>query len=90
MTPATEPSKDQSNSNDNSTEPPKLGAPTTDDFLPPPIGQVDAPIHNTKEDDKPVEGAPGLVTPADTLPEQGSPDIQPDEPIAGPDRPHNF
>jgi glyceraldehyde 3-phosphate dehydrogenase len=67
-----------------------IAAPTTDDFLPSPVGQVDKDPHMTTEEHTPVEGAPGLQTPADTLPEQGAPDILPDEPIAGPDKPHNF
>jgi glyceraldehyde 3-phosphate dehydrogenase len=67
-----------------------LAAPTTDDFLPPPIGQVDASAHNSTENHQPVEGLPGLETPADTLPQQDTPTVLPEEPIAGPNKPHNF
>jgi glyceraldehyde 3-phosphate dehydrogenase len=67
-----------------------LSAPTTDDFLPPPIGQAEDPAHNATETHEPVEGVPGLETPADTSPLPGAPVIPPEEPIAGPDKPHNF
>ena len=67
-----------------------IAAPTTDDFLPPPIGQVETPAHNATETHEPVEGAPGLETPADTLLEHDTTAISPEEPIAGPDKPHNF
>jgi hypothetical protein len=67
-----------------------LGAPTVGDFLPPPVGQTDDEPHMVKEEHTPVEGAPGLETPADTLPEQGPPAIFPDAPIVGPDKPHEF
>ena len=92
MSPAEPPISD--NSSDKPAEEPKheelLGAPTTDDFLPPPIGQAEEPAHNASETHTAVEGVPGLETPADTLPQQGVPAIPPDEPIAGPDKPHNF
>jgi glyceraldehyde 3-phosphate dehydrogenase len=92
MTPA-EPPNDNSSDNKPADEPKPedlLVAPTTDDFLPPPVGQTEDEPHLAKEEHKPVEGTPGLETPADTMPQQGIPAITPDEPIAGPDKPHNF
>jgi glyceraldehyde 3-phosphate dehydrogenase len=71
---------------------PKLEAPGLDDALPAPdpIGQeAGEPVHQTAEEHQPVEGAPGLETPADTMPQQQSPpSIFP--PTAGPDQPHQF
>jgi hypothetical protein len=67
-----------------------LSAPTTDDFLPPPIGQVDAPVHNTKEDPNSVEANPGPDGPAQTLPQLGAPAILPDSQTPGPEKPHEF
>jgi hypothetical protein len=75
------------------TPEPMLTAPTTDDFLPAPapLGQeANEPVHQTAEDSHAVEGAPGLVTPADTLPQAEAPTNPPEESTAGPDRPHNF
>jgi glyceraldehyde 3-phosphate dehydrogenase len=72
---------------------PMLTAPTTDDFLPAPapLGQeANEPVHQAAEDSHSVEGAPGLVTPADTLPQAEAPTNPPEDPAAGPDRPHNF
>ena len=94
LMPADQQSKPQDKMNNDKADEPKheelLGAPTTDDFLPPPIGQSEEPAHNASETHEPVEGAPGLETPADTMPQQGAPAISPDEPLAGPDKPHNF
>jgi glyceraldehyde 3-phosphate dehydrogenase len=68
-----------------------LPAPGTDDFLPPPVGQeTNEPVHETKDAHQPVEGSPGLETPADTLPEHQTPGAEPEDPAAGPERPHNF
>ncbi len=72
---------------------PKLPSPSVGDSLPPapepPVGAVQPEPHNATEDHQPVEGAPGLQTPADTLPEQGNPpETMP--PTAGPGQPHNF
>lgn len=76
------------------TEAPKeemLPSPTTDDFLPPPVGQEsNQAVHETEDVHHPVEGVPGLETPADTLPEHQTPGIEPEDPAAGPERPHNF
>ena len=75
-----------------SKDEPLLEAPSVDDALPPPmpIGQeTNKPVHGTEDEHRPVEGEPGLQTPADTLPEQENlPPIFP--PKAGPDRPHEF
>jgi glyceraldehyde 3-phosphate dehydrogenase len=77
--------------NDGAPQEEMLPAPTTDDFLPPPVGQQDnEPVHETKDDSQSVEGAPGLETPADTLPEHQTPGAEPEDPTAGPERPHNF
>ena len=68
-----------------------LPAPGTDDFLPPPVGQeANEPVHESKDEHQPVEGVPGLETPADTSPEHQSLGTQPEDPAAGPDRPHSF
>jgi hypothetical protein len=68
-----------------------LPAPTTEDFLPPPVGQeTNAPVHEADDTHQPVEGTPGQETPADTLLEHQSPGLEPEDPIAGPERPHNF
>ncbi|MBX4188930.1 type I glyceraldehyde-3-phosphate dehydrogenase [Candidatus Saccharibacteria bacterium] len=71
---------------------PLLEAPSLDDALPapPPMGQEPSgPVHETAETHQPVEGTPGLQTPADTLPEQTNPpSVFP--PTAGPDQPHQF
>lgn len=75
-------------------EPPKeemLPPPATSDFLPPPVGQeTNEPVHETKDAHQTVEGTPGLETPADTLPEHQTPGAEPEDPVAGPERPHNF
>jgi glyceraldehyde 3-phosphate dehydrogenase len=64
----------------------QLEAPSVDDFLPP------AEPHNTQEEHQPVEGAPSLGGPGDTLPEQEVPSAPtlPDSEPAGPDKPHQF
>jgi len=71
---------------------PMLEAPGLDDSLPAPhpMGQeAGEPVHQTDEPHHPVEGAPGLETPADTLPQQDNPpSVFP--PVAGPDQPHQF
>jgi hypothetical protein len=71
---------------------PMLEAPGLDDALPAPqpMGQESTePVHMTEEPHTPVEGAPGLETPADTLPQQdNTPTVFP--PTAGPDQPHQF
>jgi glyceraldehyde 3-phosphate dehydrogenase len=71
---------------------PMLPPPSVDDALPPPpMGQeTNEPSHEVQDGHQPVEGVPGLETPADTLPEQQTPGFQPEDPAAGPDRPHNF
>lgn len=66
-----------------------LGAPSTDSFLPPSVGTGDEP-RLSKDEPEPVEGVPGLQTPADTQPALGPPAILPQEPIAGPDKPHEL
>jgi glyceraldehyde 3-phosphate dehydrogenase len=65
---------------------PMIPAPTTDDFLPAPEP------HNVPDEHQPVEGAPGLEGPAQTLPEHGMPTdpVLPDTEPAGPDKPHEF
>jgi glyceraldehyde 3-phosphate dehydrogenase len=65
---------------------PMIAAPTTDDFLPAPEP------HNVPDEHQPVEGAPGLEGPAQTLPEHGMPTdpVLPDTEPAGPDKPHEF
>ena len=66
-----------------------LAAPTTDDFLPSPIGQVDAPVHNVREEHQPVEGASGAGTPTDTGPGHSTPPAFP-ETLARSDNSHEF
>src|SRR6185503_2586472 len=57
-----------------------LPAPGTDDFLPPPVGQeANEPVHESKDEHQPVEGVPGLGTPADTLPEHQSLGAEPED-----------
>jgi len=71
---------------------PMLDAPGLDDALPAPepMGQeANEPVHETSDEHKPVEGEPGMETPADTLPEQGNPP-ETEHPTAGPDQPHGF
>ena len=86
--------KDNNNTASNDDKPEEaLPSPTTDDFLPAPepaVGQIDSEPHQLTDEHKPVEGAPGLETPADTAPERGEPGAMPEEPIAGPDKPHEF
>ncbi len=81
---------DQDNTGD--SEEALIEAPSVDDALPAPVplGQeANVPVHDAKDEHQHVEGEPGLVTPADTLPEQENlPPIFP--PKAGPDRPHEF
>jgi len=67
-----------------------LPPPTTDDFLPPPVGQTEQQPHLSTEEHRPVEGAPGFQSPADTSPDQGAPTLPPESPIAGPDKSHEF
>jgi len=67
-----------------------LPSPTTDDFLPPPVGQTEQQPHLSTEEHQPVEGAPGFQNPAETSPEQGTPDVPPESSIVGPDKPHEF
>ena len=68
-----------------------LPAPGMDDFLPPPVGQeANEPVHESKDEHQPVEGVPGLETPADTSPEHQALGAEPEDPAAGPDRPHSF
>jgi glyceraldehyde 3-phosphate dehydrogenase len=84
----TTPMKDEST---DSSKEEMLPAPTTDDFLPAPVGQeANEPVHETDDAHQPVEGSPGLETPADTLPEHQSPGTEPEDSAAGPERPHNF
>jgi glyceraldehyde 3-phosphate dehydrogenase len=68
------------------SEEPKLPAPTTEDFLPP------TEPHNAMNGHSPVEGQPGLISPADTLPQQEvpPPPPMPDAGMAGPGQPHSF
>ena len=81
------------NNSDQPADEPMLPPPSVDDSLPPApepqVGEVGAEPHNAGDEQKPVEGEPGLEMPADTLPEQtNTPETMP--PAAGPDQPHNF
>lgn len=85
----------QMSNSDQPADEPKLPAPSVGDSLPPApgtepaVGEVQPEPHNVAEEHQPVEGVPGLETPADTLPEQDNPPAN-IPPAAGPDQPHNF
>jgi glyceraldehyde 3-phosphate dehydrogenase len=64
----------------------QLEAPTTDDFLPPPVGQVDEP-HMSNEEHQPVEGIPAAELAAD-MPLSGNSSSP--EPSSTNDKTHNF